>query len=410
MLVPNQTLIGGFQVFSVLLELPEFEVINQDFLDTHYVVHVEKKAEGERCPQCGFHSSFVHDKRTRKVQDLPVLHKPLYLMVCVKRYRCQNCREVFSTSFESISSHQHYTQRFRLFVYEQVLETTIQDISRKYKMAYSTVERIFYSVAQEKANNHQAIIQESQVDQDITLSLDEIAVRKGHKYETVLYDANLGAVMGMHQNRDFDSTVELLSSKVIHPAQVKNIVVDMWEPFHKAIRKTFPNAQIIVDKYHVVQKVTQALDQVRKKIPGLKKARFTLLKSYDNLNEKYRVRLDELLETHESLAYGYDLKELFRDFYKSTDYETAEQLLKEWLQLAWSSPFPSFHDVAKTIENWKLQILQYFKIPYTNGRTEGTNHKIKNIKRRAYGYRNLHRFRTRVFLECTGKTYKKQLS
>ncbi|RUQ24217.1 ISL3 family transposase, partial [Peribacillus cavernae] len=43
-------------------------------------------------------------------------------------------------------------------------------------------------------------------------------------------------------------------------------------------------------------------------------------------------------------------------------------------------------------------------------RTEGTNHKIKNSKRRAYGYRNLHRFRIRVFLECTGKTYHEQVS
>ena len=302
-------------MFSVLLELPEFEVVNQEIFPTHYVVHVEKKADEERCPQCGFHSSIVHDKRTRKVRDLSVLNKPLYLMICIKRYRCQNCEEVFSSSFESVASHQHHTQRFRLFVYEQVLGTTIQDISRKYQIAYSTVERIFYSVAQEKANDHQTAILEIQDDQDITLSLDEIAVRKGHKYETVLYDANLGAVLGMHQNRDFDSTIELLSSKIIHPAQVKNVVVDMWDPFHKAIRTIFPNAQIIVDKYHVVQKVTQALDQVRKKIPGLKKARFTLLKSFENLKEKYRVRLDELLETHESLAYGYYLKELFRDFY-----------------------------------------------------------------------------------------------
>ena len=181
-------------------------------------------------------------------------------------------------------------------------------------------------------------------------------------------------------------------------------------PIHKAIQNLFPHAQVIVDKYHVVQKVTQALDQVRKNIPGLKKVRFCLLKSYKNINEKQRIRLNELLEGNECLAYAYYLKELFRDFYQSPDYETAHQLLKEWLQLAWSSPFPAFHHVAKTIEKWRNQILQYFHTPYTNGRTEGTNHKIKNIKRRAYGYRNPQRFRTRVFLECTGKTYNKQIA
>lgn len=405
MLAPHKTLTGGFPVFSVLLELPEFEVVKQEIYPTHYVIHVEKIADEERCIYCGFHSSIVHDRRTRKVRDLPVLNKPLFLMVCTKRYRCQNCSEVFSTNFESITAHQHYTNRFREFIYEQVLGTTIQDISRKYKISYSTVERIFYSVAHEKANEQKELFQEIQEDQEITLSLDEIAVRKGHKYETVLYDANLGAVLGMHKDRDYESTLELLSLKVSHPEYVKNVVLDMWDPFHKAIRKAFPKANIIVDKYHVVQKITQALDKVRKKIPGLKKSRFYLLKSYENVKDKHRLRLNELLEIHDDLAYAYYLKELFRDFYKSTDYDTADQLLTEWIQLAWASPFPSFHEAAKTIENWQNQILQYFITPFTNGRSEGTNHKIKNIKRRAYGYRNLHRFRTRVFLECTGKTY-----
>src|SRR5699024_2419271 len=189
--------------------------------------------------------------------------------------------------------------------------------------------------------------------------------------------------------------------------KVKNVVLDMWDPFHKAIRKAFPDAQIVVDKYHVVQKVVQALDQIRKKIPGLKKARFHLLRSYENLKEKNKPRLEQLLDDHEELRYGYFLKELFRDIYKSTNLDIANERMEDWLQLAWNSPFPSFHQVAKTINKWRDQILQYFKTPYTNGKAEGTNHKIKNIKRRAYGYRNLDRFRLRVFLECTGNTYTK---
>ncbi|MFZ3591908.1 ISL3 family transposase, partial [Bacillus sp. DJP31] len=287
---------------------------------------------------------------------------------------------------------------------------TIQDISRKLKIAYSTVERIFYSIAHEKSVEHESFIQEIQDGQDITLSLDEVAVRKGHKYETVLLDADLGAVMGMHKDRDYSSTLELLTQKVIYPEQVKNVVVDMWDPFHKAIREAFPHALIIIDKYHVVQKVNQALDTVRKNIPSIKKARFHLLTGCENVKTKNLPHLDELLDSHEDIAHAYFLKELFRDFYKSKDFETADHLLTEWLQLARKSPFKSFHEVAKTIENWRQQIMQYFKTPYTNGRTEGTNHKIKNIKRRAYGYRNRERFRTRVFLECTGKTYSKVVS
>jgi len=398
-------------MFSVLLELPEFEVTKQAIFDSHYLIHVKKLTAKERCTFCGFHTSIVHDKRTKKVRDLSILNKPLYLIVTVKRYYCENCGEVFSSSFDSIQLHQRYTNRFCQFVYEQVLNSTIKDACQKLKMAYSTVERIFYSVAKEKAAKHTESMGKIQDEkQDITLSMDEIAVRKGHKYETVLYDADLGAVMSMHQNRDYNSTLELLTSMDLDPKKVKNVVLDMWDPFHKAIRQVFSNAQIVVDKYHVVQKVVQALDQIRKQIPGLKKARFHLLRSYENLKEKHKPRLEEILDTHEELRHGYFLKELFRDIYKSTDFKSANERLTEWLQLAWDSPFPSFHQVAKTINKWREQILQYFKTPYTNGKAEGTNHKIKNIKRRAYGYRNPKRFRLRVFLECTGKTYRKAIS
>ncbi|WP_188624435.1 transposase, partial [Caldalkalibacillus thermarum] len=71
-----------------------------------------------------------------------------------------------------------------------------------------------------------------------------------------------------------------------------------------------------------------------------------------------------------------------------------------WIQAALQSPFKPFHDFSKTLVTWKTHILAYFRLPYTNARTEGINHKIKNLKRRAYGYRNRERFRLRVKLEC----------
>jgi transposase len=145
---------------------------------------------------------------------------------------------------------------------------------------------------------------------------------------------------------------------------------------------------------------------VRKKFPALKKGRFALLKGYEKLSERQKQRLDE----HEELALAYYLKELFRQFYQAPDYDTGEALLEEWINQAKLSPFPAYHEVAKTLENWKAPILQYFLTSYTNGRIEGTNHKIKNIKRRAYGFRNVKRFRLRVFLECTGKTNQKQVA
>ncbi|HWJ77608.1 MAG TPA: ISL3 family transposase [Niallia sp.] len=397
-------------MLSVSLDLPEFEVVKQEELTSSYVVVVQKNSVKERCSFCGFLSSFVHDRRTRKVRDLDILNKQVYLLIKVKRYRCLNCSEVFSECYDSIEPGKHQTNRLREHLYQLCQDTTIKHVSEKYHIPYTTLERIYYSVAQEKALIHKEAITQATDKDDLVLSLDEVAVRKGHQYETVLLDAKLGCILGMIHQRSYESTSQLLTNYISSSQAVKTVVVDMWDPFHKAIKSLFPLASIVIDKYHVVQKVTQALDKVRKKYPKLKKARFLLLKGYEKLSEQQKVRLDELLEEYPLLASAYYLKETFREMYKLDNYNDAEESFEEWIQLAWSSPYPSFHEVAKTLENWKAEILQYFLSRYTNGRTEGTNHKVKNIKRRAYGYRNLERFRLRVFLECTGNTYKKQVA
>ncbi|MFD1738071.1 transposase family protein [Bacillus salitolerans] len=68
-------------MLSVSLELPEFEVVKQEDLGYCFLVVVQKKSLEERCSFCGFFSSFVHDRRTRKVRDLNILNKPVYLLI-----------------------------------------------------------------------------------------------------------------------------------------------------------------------------------------------------------------------------------------------------------------------------------------------------------------------------------------
>jgi transposase len=189
--------------------------------------------------------------------------------------------------------------------------------------------REFITVAQEKAIEHKNFIVDC-MDQDVlVLSLDEVSVRKGHRYETVLLDAKLGCVIGMDKDRSFQSTIDLLSRNVLFPESVQTIVMDMWDPFHKAVGSLFPHACIVIDKYHVVQKVTQALEQLRKQFPSLKKKRFILLKNFEKLDDEEKDQLDQLLEEHLELSYAYYLKELFRDFYYSEDYDMADELFEE---------------------------------------------------------------------------------
>ena len=141
-------------MFSVSLDLPEFEVVKQVFLEDCNLLHVEKNSSEERCSYCGFISNNVHDWRTRKVRDLSVLGKPLYLFVRVNRFRCHNCDEVFTQTFESIEPNKRQTNRYREYLYELCHGSTIQEVSKKEKVPYTTVERIFYSIAKEKEVEH----------------------------------------------------------------------------------------------------------------------------------------------------------------------------------------------------------------------------------------------------------------
>lgn len=392
-------------MFSIPLELPEFEVIKQIFHKDRYLVHVEKKTIEQRCPYCGFVTTSIHDGWTKMVRDMPVFNKPLYLIVKVNRYYCDNCDELFTQTFESIGHKKRQTHRYREYLYERCIGTTIQDVSKKEKIAYSTLERIFYSVAEEKEIEHKKHLENHLENDGLVISLDEVSVKKGHQYETVLMDTCSGSVIGMEPTRSKNSTKVLLTDEVLTDKTVHTVVIDMWEPFQKAALTVYPSACIVVDKYHVVQKVNQALDEVRKNIPGLKKSRFKLLKGMEKLKDDEIEQLNCILEEYPELYDAYFLKETFRDFYRASNYDIAHDLLEEWIDLARNSPLLPFRQVAKTLEKWKAQILQYFLTPYTNNRIEGTNHKIKNIKRRSFGYRNPERFRLRVFLECTGTIY-----
>lgn len=81
---------------------------------------------------------------------------------------------------------------------------------------------------------------------------------------------------------------------------------------------------------------------MRKGTAKLKKVRFLVLKGYESLQDHQKVRLEDILEEYPELACAYHLKELFRDFYKLTDYDNVHDLFEEWIQLARNSPYPIF--------------------------------------------------------------------
>ena len=123
-----------------------------------------------------------------------------------------------------------------------------------------------------------------------------------------------------------------------------------------------------------------------------------MLSHYWKLNDESRQALEVMVSQSSDLAAAYYLKEQFYDFMNSKSKAEAEKKLRKFILSAQASGLKEFDACLTMLSNWSKYILNAFECPYTNGYTEGTNNKIKVIKRNAYGFRNFKNFRNRILL------------
>ncbi len=169
-----------------------------------------------------------------------------------------------------------------------------------------------------------------------------------------------------------------------------------------------PEAAIIFDRFHIVKLFNdklsdlrrdlyrEAKDQLRKDV--LKGTRWLLLKNPGNLDEKKgeKERLQEALQMNEPLYTAYYLKEDLREVWNQPSKIQAENVLDAWIQKASSSGIPPLKTMAKTLSAYKSGILAYYDFPISTGPLEGTNNKIKTMKRQAYGFRDMEFFKLKI--------------
>jgi transposase len=242
------------------------------------------------------------------------------------------------------------------------------------------------------------------------LSIDEFkgTTDKG-KYHCILVDPVNSKVLDVLDSRNLDFLLRYFRGFKDRD-NVKYVVIDMWTPYKLAIQHLFPQAQIVIDRFHYIRNCNWAIEKVRKSVQQslsyekakfLKYSRKLLLTSPHKLNHDGKIRLANILLTDERIRLAYVLKEKFMDFVRSKDLTEAEARLCEWLELVRAYKISEFSYLAKTILNWRQEILNSFTVPYSNGCIEGFNNKIKVIKRNAFGFRNFSRFRTRILHCCS---------
>jgi transposase len=354
---------------------------------------------------CGYWHANYYDKKVRRVRDLSCGDTHIYLEVEVRRVACRRCGTVKREQLDWLADNPFYTKRFAFYVGRRCRAGTIKDVARELGLDWHTVKEL------EKQYMREQLRRIGQPGPKV-IGIDEISIRKGHTYRIVVSDLlRLRPIWfgGLDRSEEsmglFYAELSERKRKGIYLA-----VMDMWKPFRKAAKAHIPQARILFDKFHVMQHLGQALDEVRKseyaRLTGsdrrfIKGQKYTLLSNRENLTLEGRRALAKLLKVNKRLNIAYLLKETFDQLW---DYERegwARRFFENWKSaLKWQRLKP-YEKFVKLIERHWDGIAAHCdpRNKVSLGFVEGFNNKIRVIQRRAYGLRDEEYLRLKI-LTC----------
>jgi transposase len=383
-----------------------FGLVGYTYVKTAYeegkvIFTVKHKRDKLHCPACGSRNLVFRGCSSRRFRMVPIGSKVIYLDLDVQRVACRRCDTIRQVELGFADSRFSYTRGFERYVLELSKHMTILDVARHLHVSWDTVKDIQKRYLKKKFSR--PVLKDLRY-----LAIDEIAVKKGHHYVTVALDLESGAVIFVGDGKGADA-LEPFWKRLRHsPAKVEAVAIDMSPAYMSAVMNHLPKAIIVFDHFHVVKLFNdklsdlrrdlyrEAKDQLQKEV--LKGTRWLLLKNPGNLDEKKgeKERLEEALQMNQPLYTAYYLKEDLREVWTQPGKKQAEKVLDEWILKASSSGIAILKTMAKTLSAYKSGILAYYDFPISTGPLEGTNNKIKTMKRQAYGFRDMEFFKLKI--------------
>lgn len=306
-----------------------------------------------------------------------------------------NCGHVKSEKLAWLSDNPFYTKRLAVHVGRRCRSSSIKDVAKEFHLDWKTVKDLDKQYMREQLRRTGPAYPKA-------IGIDEIAIRKGHRYRIVVSDLIKRRPIwfgGIDRSEEsMDQFYQYLGEKAS-----KNIglaVMDMWRAFEKSTKKNAPQAAILYDKFHVMRHLGEALDQVRKqeyaRLAGqdrkyIKGQKYILLTNRENLTIDGRLMLKTLLKINKRLNTSYLLKESFDRLWAYQSPGWARRFFENWKNsLKWQRLKP-YEKFSQLVERHWDGIAAYSK-PTENkvalGFVEGLNNKIRVFQRRAYGLKD----------------------
>jgi transposase len=233
------------------------------------------------------------------------------------------------------------------------------------------------------------------------LAMDEFALYKGHRYASVVLDADTRRVLWIGEGRSRAAVRPFFESLGRQGcARIQAVAMDMNTAFDLEVRQHCPQARIVYDLFHVVAKYgrevisrvrVDAANQLRQDKPArrvVKQSHWLLLRNRAGLNPAERIRLDDVLKANQPLLTVYLMAEQLKSLWNASCPWQWRRLWRDWLAQANESQIPALKVFAARLRPYWRGILSRVRWPMHTGQLEGINNKIKLIKRQAFGYRD----------------------
>jgi transposase len=244
-----------------------------------------------------------------------------------------------------------------------------------------------------------------------TIGIDEISYAKGHKYATVVYDLDRSCVVWVGRGKaraTIDQFFRHLSD--YQKARVQWACCDMSEAFIGAIQQHCPNARLVLDRFHVVKALNDAVDEIRKEQwreastkdrKAMKGLRWLLYRHSDSRSRQDTQTLKALEKANRRIYRAWRLKDEFEQFWDYKARWAAQRFLKRWTTVALKSRLEPLRKFVFTVRKHTEGILGFVDTRLTNAVAEGLNRIVRIVKNRASGFRTLDAFADMIFL-CVG--------
>ncbi|MGT2723958.1 ISL3 family transposase [Streptococcus pseudopneumoniae] len=394
---------------------PNIQILDIINKDTHKEIIAKLDYDAPSFPECGNQLKKYDFQKPSKIPYLETTGIPTRILLRKRRFKCYHCSKMMIAETSIVKKNHQIPRIINQKIAQKLIEKiSMTDIAHQLSISTSTVIRKLNDFHFECNFRNLPKIMSWDVEtvRGVTVSIGR------WKMSFIAQDFDkLNIITVLEGRTQAVIRDHFLKYDRVVRCRVKIITMDMFSPYYDLARQLFPNAKIVLDRFHIVQHLSRAMSRVRVQIMNQferKSHEYKAIKRYWKLIQQdsrklsdkrfyrptFRMHLtnkeilDKLLSYSEDLKHHYNLYQLLLFHFQNKEPDKFFGLIEDNLKQV----HPLFQTVFKTFLKDKEKIVNALQLHYSNAKLEATNNLIKLIKRNAFGFRNFENFKKRIFI------------